>query len=173
MNEPYPEVAVIGAGSIGCFVGGHLGAHARVRLIGRERVRAVIAAHGMRLTDLEGGSVERAPQELDFATDIAAASAARLVLVTVKSDDTPEVACALAPVLCKDAVVLSLQNGLRNVAVLREALSAQTVLAGMVPFNVLHRGHGRLHRASAGTLMAERHPAFDLLLPPHLRHLPA
>ncbi|GAB3024626.1 MULTISPECIES: 2-dehydropantoate 2-reductase [Oleiagrimonas] len=159
MNEPHPEIAVIGAGSIGCFVGGHLGMQTRVRLVGRERVRAVIAEHGMRLTDLDGGRVERLPQDLDYVTDITVARTAELVLITVKSDDTPAVAQALAPVLRESAVVLSLQNGLQNVPVLREALPKCTVLAGMVPFNVLHRGHGRLHRASAGTLMAERHAA--------------
>lgn len=154
MGRDRPHIAVVGAGSVGCYLGGHLGTQADVCLIGRERVREVIMAHGMLLTDLDGGRLERSADKLRFVTDISAAADAALVLVTVKSDDTAEVARQMAGVLRADAVVVSFQNGLRNVDVLREHLPEHTVLPGMVPFNILHRGHGRLHRASGGTLMA-------------------
>jgi 2-dehydropantoate 2-reductase len=161
MNDKRGEIAVVGAGSIGCYLGGLLSAHAEVCLIGRERVREIIDTHGMLLTDLEGGRMRLEPGRARFVTDMQAASTAALVLVTVKSDDTPTVARELAPVLRDDAVVVSFQNGLRNVPVLREALPGRTVLAGMVPYNVLHLGHGRLHRASEGTLMIARDDALE------------
>src|SRR5690606_31902755 len=59
-----------------------------------------------------------------------------------------------------DATVVSLQNGVRNVPVLREALGGdRRVLAGMVPFNIVRRGPGAYHRASSGALMVERDEA--------------
>jgi 2-dehydropantoate 2-reductase len=54
-----------------------------------------------------------------------------------------------------------LQNGLGNVAVLRAALPEATVVAGMVPFNVVGPGPGRLHRATEGGLMAASDPAME------------
>ena len=55
-----------------------------------------------------------------------------------------------------DAVIVSLQNGVGNVAVLRERLPGRRVLAGMVPFNVVARGEGRFHRATSGDIVLER-----------------
>lgn len=146
---------MVGAGSVGCFIGGYLGQHADVCLIGRERVRQLIVDHGMLLTDLDGGNLRLDGHKVRFATDMQAVRAASLVLVTVKSGDTAAAARQMAAWLDPDAVVLSFQNGLRNVPTLREHLPHHVVLAGMVPFNVLHLGHGRLHRASSGSLMAE------------------
>ncbi len=164
MQASDPDIAVVGAGSVGCYIGGRLGTQARVWLIGRERVRAMVAANGLVLTDLEGGHLARAAQEIDFVTSLDAARGARLVLVTVKSADTAEVARQLAPILRDDALVISFQNGLRNADALREQLPGHVVLAGMVPFNVFHRGLGRLHRASEGGLMVQRHPALEAWL---------
>lgn len=164
MNDQIPRIAVAGAGSIGCFVGGQLVDAARVSLIGRARTQALLAEYGLRLTDLDGGECKRAPEALDFSTDVEAAASAQLVLVAVKSGDTEALARQLAQVLDAEAVVLSLQNGVRNVDVLRQQLPAQTVLAGMVAFNVVHRGHGWLHRATSGSLIVEQHPALEPFL---------
>ena len=50
---------------------------------------------------------------------------------------------------------MSLQNGVRNAATLRELLPGRRVLAGMVPFNVVRRGPGSYHRGSGGDLKIE------------------
>ena len=58
-----------------------------------------------------------------------------------------------------DAVVVSLQNGVDNADRLRAGLGRRTVLAGMVPFNVVQSPDGelplRVHRASDGKVMIE------------------
>jgi 2-dehydropantoate 2-reductase len=43
--------------------------------------------------------------------------------------------------------------------VLRAGLPGRTVLTGMVPFNVVHRGPGAFHQGSEGALEVEDHPA--------------
>ena len=166
MSASSSGITIVGAGSIGCYIGGWLGTQVPVRLVGRERVRDMLAEHGLELTDMKGARLQRAGAELDFVTDLASLGDAGLVLVTVKSNDTEQVAREMAAHLRKDAVVVSFQNGLRNADILREHLPGRTVLAGMVPFNVFHRGLGRLHRASAGELMVESHPAFEPWLEP-------
>jgi 2-dehydropantoate 2-reductase len=45
-----------------------------------------------------------------------------------------------------------LQNGVGNVAVLRDRLGGRRVLAGMVPFNVIAMGEGRFHRSTSGDI---------------------
>ena len=59
----------------------------------------------------------------------------------------------------RDAVIVSLQNGVGNVAVLRERLPGRRVLAGMVPFNVVAPGEGRFHRATSGDIVIEQDDA--------------
>ena len=70
MPSSSPTIVVAGAGSIGCFVGGQLAAAGRdVRFLARPRVAAELAAHGLTLTDREGGEVRlagtvRGPRDL-------------------------------------------------------------------------------------------------------------
>ncbi|MBS1121803.1 MAG: putative 2-dehydropantoate 2-reductase [Deltaproteobacteria bacterium] len=156
MSRTEPSIAVFGAGAIGCWVGGKLAAAgASVTLIGRARVIGELA-HGLRVTDLDGGEATCTPQ---LTTEPHAAAAAELVLVTVKSAQTAEAGETLARVLPEGRVVVSLQNGLRNAEILRAALPGRRILAAMVPFNVVRRGPGAYHRASGGSLRIDDDPA--------------
>lgn len=159
-------IAVFGAGAIGCWIGGRLAAGgAEVTLIGRARVLDELAG-GLRTTDLDGGEAgaEVGPGGVRIATEPDAARGAALVLVTVKSAQTAAAGAALAPVLPEGAIVVSLQNGVRNADALRAALPGRRVLAAMVPFNVIRRGPGAYHRASAGALRIDDDPAAAPLL---------
>jgi 2-dehydropantoate 2-reductase len=86
-------------------------------------------------------------------------SEASVVLVTVKSADTAEIAEIIARHAAADAVIVSLQNGVGNVAVLKARLPGRRVLAGMVPFNVTSPGEGRFHRATSGDIVIEQDDA--------------
>ena len=50
----------------------------------------------------------------------------------------------------RDAVVVSLQNGVGNASVLRERLPGRTVLAAMVPFNVIAARRGAISSRHLG-----------------------
>ncbi|MCQ4164380.1 2-dehydropantoate 2-reductase [Tahibacter harae] len=159
------RIAVMGAGSIGGYVGGRLiAAGADVVLIGRERLQREIGAHGLKLSDYRGYHEALAPQQVTVATSAEAAAGADLVLVTVKSAATAAAGAELAQVLRPGAVAISLQNGLGNAAVLRAALPQRIVLAGMVPFNVVQGGEGRFHQGTEGELEVERHAALEPFL---------
>jgi len=153
-----PRIAVFGAGAIGCWVGGKLasGGAADVTLIARQRVVDELA-NGLHVTDLHGDEAIVRPQ---LATEPSAAAKADAVLVTVKSAQTAEVGAQLAKVLPDGALVISLQNGVRNADVLRTALPGRVVLAAMVPFNVVRKAAGTYHRASSGILRIDRHDRF-------------
>lgn len=151
------SICVAGAGSIGCFVGGMLrvGGH-RVSLLARPRVISDINRHGLKITSFEGLQHRLTSAEIGLSDDPAILADAGIILVTVKSDDTAEVADLIARHAAKDAVIISLQNGTGNVPVLREALPDHDVLAGMVPFNVVSMGDGHFHRATSGDILLER-----------------
>ncbi|MBO6718329.1 MAG: 2-dehydropantoate 2-reductase [Rhizobiaceae bacterium] len=152
-----PRIAVLGAGSVGCFVGGmwtHCGID--VTLVGRPSIRDEIAAHGLRLTDHEGLDRVLAPGDLPFETTPDALSNAELVVLTVKSNATRDAAGQIAAHASPNAAVLSLQNGISNIDILQGALPGRTVLRGMTGFNVAWMGDGRLHRGTSGLLAAER-----------------
>jgi 2-dehydropantoate 2-reductase len=153
------RIVVYGAGGIGCYVGGRLAATgAPVTFVGRQRMADELAAHGLRLTDYLGADLRVAAADVRYETSPAAAAEADLVLVTVKSAATEAAAAELAEVLKPGAMVVSFQNGVRNGEVLRERLTDQVVVTGMVPFNVLNRGGGVFHQGTEGALDVQRHP---------------
>ncbi|MBR0793269.1 2-dehydropantoate 2-reductase [Bradyrhizobium manausense] len=146
-------IAVAGAGAIGCFVGGQLAAaDRRVALLLRPRVKAEIEQFGLLLTDFDGSEKRLDAGRLALSEDPAILHSAGIVLVTVKSADTADVAGQIARHAPQDAVIVSLQNGVGNVAVLQERVGGRRVLAGMVPFNVVAMGEGRFHRSTSGDI---------------------
>ncbi|QIO36968.1 2-dehydropantoate 2-reductase [Bradyrhizobium sp. 1(2017)] len=146
-------IVVAGAGAIGCFVGGMLAASGRrVALLVRPRVKTEIERFGLRLTDFGGSETKLDAGQLALSEDPSIFHSAGIVLVTVKSADTADVADQIAQHAPRDAVIVSLQNGIGNVAVLRERLDGRRLLAGMVPFNVIAMGEGRFHRSTSGDI---------------------
>ena len=153
------RIAVAGAGSIGCYVGGCLTLAGReVTLLLRPALAETIARHGLRISDLDGADRVLAPSEVRLATDPAAAFAeADVVLVTVKSGATEAMAGLIAEHAASGATVVSLQNGVGNVDVLLARLGGMArVVPGMVPFNVVQTSAAgqppRFHRATSGTV---------------------
>ncbi|WP_245194889.1 2-dehydropantoate 2-reductase [Kitasatospora phosalacinea] len=147
------RIAVFGAGSIGCRLGGALAARADVTLIGRGPAMAELDRAGLTLTGPGDRRLHARPRT---AVDAAAAAGADYVLVTVKSADTAAAARQLDPHLDGRSTVISFQNGLHNALSLREALRGRTVLAGMVPYNVVRTGPASFHQGTGGELMVER-----------------
>src|SRR4051812_3573153 len=171
-NRP---VVVAGAGSIDCFVGGVLAQAGRdVALLARPRVIDEINRNGLKITSFEGLDRTLASHQLALSEDPAIFRDAGVILVTVKSTDTADIADLIAQHAPPDAVIVSLQNGVGNVAVLRERLAGRRVLAGMVPFNVIAPGAGRFHRATSGDIVIERDGAGTAaqLSVPHLKVRP-
>lgn len=181
------RVLVMGAGSIGCWLGGRLqAAGAVVQFVGRPRMLAALAQHGLTLTDRDKGrtvlpadalrlhasvpaDLAAAPNQTSGA-DLAAPDHAPggggpatplLVLLCVKSGATRAAAAELAAHLPAGTPVLCMQNGLGNAAIAQAVAPQLTVLPAMVPYNVAELGPGHLHRGSAGQLAAQDHPTLQ------------
>jgi 2-dehydropantoate 2-reductase len=152
-----PRIAVLGAGSIGCFVGGAWqAAGLEVTLIGRDRFGADIAAHGLTLTDFQGWRARLPAEGLEFTTRPAALAKADIILLSVKSNDTRAAAREIGRHGRRGASVISLQNGVSNVATLRGAIGKRfEIVQGVAPFNIAYLGHGRFHKGVAGDLVVQ------------------
>jgi 2-dehydropantoate 2-reductase len=149
---------VMGAGSIGAFVGGCLqAAGAPVQFVGRPRMVRLLRSHGLTLTDIDGRERRIEAAALSLHESVPAHAAPALVLLCVKSHAT-EAAAAQLGILPAGTAVLSLQNGLANVELAQRAAPRLRVLRGMVPFNVAELPQARLHRGTSGDLAAQDDP---------------
>ncbi|MFO1395737.1 MAG: 2-dehydropantoate 2-reductase [Burkholderiales bacterium] len=156
-EDAWPRIAVVGAGAVGCYYGGMLArAGAPVTLVGRAVHVDAIRRDGL---TLEIGS-KREQVDATAATDVAAIADARIVLVCVKSGDTEATARAMAPHLARDALVVSLQNGVDNARRMRPLLYAQ-VLACVVYVGCEMAGPGHVRHMGRGDLVVGGEPGSD------------
>lgn len=158
MIDTGAHIVVAGAGGIGCYIGGCLAlAGRKVTFLARPRIVQALREGGLRISDLDGGDRLLAPDAVDASTDPAVLAHADVVLVTVKSGATEEMARLIATHARIDALVVSLQNGVDNTERVKALTSARPVLAGMVPFNVVQSADEaqplHMHRASEGTIL--------------------
>ena len=152
------RVAVLGAGSVGCFIGGcWQAAGLPVTFIGRPNIAHDIREHGLTLSDYAGW--QRSLRGVDFSCVPQPLADADIILLTVKSGATAEAARDIAAHAAEGALIVSFQNGISNVDVLKQELGGRfRILRGMVPYNVAYLGEGRFHKGVAGNLYAENRP---------------
>ena len=160
------EVLVMGAGTIGCFIGGSLAAAGvPVTFVGRPRMLDKLAAHGLTLTDIDGATRRLPAEKLRLCDQVPVGAGPSLVLLCVKSGATAAAAGELAFALPAGTTVVSLQNGISNSAAASQTGPSLNVRAGMVPYNVAEIGPGAFHRGTGGRLAAEDDAALRPWLP--------
>jgi 2-dehydropantoate 2-reductase len=127
-------ILVHGAGAVGGYFGALLarGGH-DVTFVARGENLAALGARG--LTVHLGDETLHLPQ-VRAVGEPAAAPRPDLVLVCVKSYDTREAAVALRPVVGPETIILSLQNGVENEAILAEALGLPPLLLALTQIGV-------------------------------------
>ena len=153
-----PKVAILGAGSVGCFIGGTwAAAGVPVTFIGRPKISKDVDEHGLTLSDYDGWQAHLPPGEVDYRCGPEALDDAKVIALCVKSGDTEAAADEIAEHGTAGATVISFQNGVSNVDVLEQGLGGRFEVArGIVPYNVAYLGNGRFHKGVAGDLYAER-----------------
>ncbi len=153
-TETRLRVAVLGAGAIGCYVGGRLTESCDVTLVGRPSVLDPIAADGLTLGRSGKPTITLSPDRLTLTSDPAWVADSDVVLVTTKSHDTEAIAAAAEPYLGTETVTISLQNGLHNARRLRDILPGP-VLAGVVTYNVARTAPATYLQATSGEILIE------------------
>lgn len=158
------KIVVFGAGSIGCYVGGRLIANGEeVILYGRENFKNTIEQHGLTLTHYELQTDYVSASKVQFSVDPKCLEAADLILLTVKSQDTSNALTTIKQFASHKAVIVSLQNGVKNPEVIRTECPTYKSAGGMVPFNVVNKGDGHFHCGTEGYLVFEKNYETGLL----------
>ncbi|MDE0197768.1 MAG: ketopantoate reductase family protein [Caldilineaceae bacterium] len=155
------RILIVGAGAIGCFVGGKLASagHA-VKLVGRTDTTAALQSRGLELHAADG-AVERIPS-------VSAVSSLReafpgsydLTILAVKSYDTETVLDELAPAeALLPPAILSLQNGVGNEQQIAARFGPQRVLAGTItaPVEVKEPGIVQVTKPTFAVGLADFH----------------
>jgi 2-dehydropantoate 2-reductase len=79
-----------------------------------------------------------------------------VILLCVKGGATMDAAREIAALFPPGSPVVSLQNGVENVARIRAAAPDLEAIAGMVPFNVMQPAPEHAHRATSGVICLAR-----------------
>lgn len=156
-DAPTPgPVLVLGAGHVGCYLGGRLqAAGMTVDFVGRSRVVDELAEHGLRLTNLAGDGWLLPATELRLHTTWPTDCRPSLALLCVKRPVLSDALRGLAEALPADTPVLCCQNGLFPAADAQRAAPQLHLMPAMVPFNITWRGPGHYHQGTAGQLAAQ------------------
>ena len=150
------KIAILGAGSIGCYLGGYLQAGgAQVVFIGRGRVKWDLDMKGLTLSHYKRRTVQIPRDDLVYEIDYRSLSDADIVLVCVKSQDTQSAGEIIADHTKADTLVVSFQNGVSNAQTLR-SITDRPTLAAIVPFNVTPGLRGEYHCGTEGDLIIEQ-----------------
>jgi 2-dehydropantoate 2-reductase len=143
-----PRLAVVGCGALGSFYGARLIRAGRtVHFLLRSDFEAV-ARHGVRILDAQGGFTVRPVP----ARDPAEIGPVDVVLIGLKTTANAAYADLLGPLVGRDTVLVTLQNGLGNEEALAGLFGAERVLGGLcfvalnrtAPGVVHHLAHGRI-----------------------------
>lgn len=119
---------VVGAGSVGCYVGGRLAADGNeVVFMERGPARDVLDRHGLRIESADNAFNLETP-----TTFVAHESAGFFdyVLICVRAAETESVIEAVRPSLSFDCAVVSLQSGIDPMYRLMDAFGARHVMPG-------------------------------------------
>ena len=142
------RINILGAGAMGSLFGGLLAE------AGREVCLVDIWAEHVAAVNDSGLSIEHEEKtrtiRLRAVTRPREAPAADLVVVFVKSTDTPKAAEVLGPLLSPSGLVLTLQNGMGNADALCARTEAARVLAGSTSHGATLLGPGRIRHAGRG-----------------------
>lgn len=147
--KTFKHIAVVGSGAVGCYFGGMLArAGHQVTLIGRKNHVDAILKNGLFMSC----QTFEAHQAILASTEMSAIASSDLILVCVKSPDSETIAKAMKPHLKKDAVILSLQNGVDNAERLQGKL-LQNTYAAVVYVATAMAGDGHLKHFGRGELV--------------------
>jgi 2-dehydropantoate 2-reductase len=155
------KILILGAGAIGCFVGGRLaGAGHQVTLVGRRPLMEKIASDGLILRH-----PTRSPQTVFPKTTTSLSGLAEaydFILLTVKAPDTKQAAEQLAAsnLSFTRSYIVSLQNGIGNEELLVETFGPHKVIAGTItiPISVPEPGVIEVSKDKGGIGLAPLQP---------------
>ncbi|MDG4892697.1 2-dehydropantoate 2-reductase [Mesorhizobium sp. WSM4976] len=140
------RIAMMGAGGIGGYIGARLAqAGGDVSFIARGAHLAAMLETGLSIESDLGGFVLRPVSASEAAVDIGPVD---VVIFAVKLYDSEDAAASMAPLIADNTRVITLQNGIDSVEVLRRHVEGDRVIGGATylsgfinkPGEIIHSG---------------------------------
>ena len=146
------NIVILGAGAIGSLFGALLSKHHNVLLLGKKPHVSAIQSNGLRIQGKtmfhEKISATDTVNDVSFDVD--------LLLLTVKSYDTIKAIKQAKPIISKNTIVLTFQNGLDNIEKLQSVISKNQILAGVTTHGAVFKSPGVIHHTGIGrTIIGE------------------
>ena len=146
------NIVILGAGAIGSLFGALLSKHHNVLLLGRKPHVSTIQSNGLHIQGKtvfhEKISATDTVKNVSFDVD--------LLLLTVKSYDTIKAIKQAKPIISKNTIVLTFQNGLDNIEKLQSVISKNQILAGITTHGAVFKSPGVVHHTGIGrTIIGE------------------
>jgi len=145
------RIAVMGAGAVGGYFGARLAAASN---------DVAFIARGCHLTAMQrGGLTVESPhgnlhiRDALCTEDPTQVGTVELILFCVKSYDTESAAQSLAPMMGRNTVILSLQNGVDNADKLAQVWGSDRILAGVVYIGSELLVAGRIKHSAGGRIV--------------------
>ena len=157
MKKKSPHILIFGTGLVGGYIGGRLQAalsgedEARVSFYGRASMGQNFQAHGLTLSHFKKPELTLPPERLNYITELEGAETPKAIFLCVKSQDTRAAAAQIKAQGWR-CPIISWQNGVGNVARLKEILPGNEIIAGVVPYNITAPKAGHLHCGTGGAL---------------------
>lgn len=143
------NIAVIGAGALGCLFGGHLvvAGHDVWLLHRREQTASTLSAAGISIHRDGDPPLAAGINATTTASDVGTAD---LVLVLVRAHQTPTALAEHAACIGPETLLLSLQNGLRNYDYLLDQVGRERAFCGVTYEAAITKEPGTIIHTSTG-----------------------
>ena len=145
------KYGVIGLGAVGSIIGGLLAETLKndVVLIGKPYQIDVIQKKGIKIIGLD-----KKIENIQITSEFSEIKNLDVIFLCVKSQDTKNAANQMKEHLKKTALIVSLQNGVRNRETIHK-ITGKTVLAGVVLFNAVYQEPGKVNLTIKGGILLE------------------
>jgi len=140
------NIVIFGAGAIGSLFGAKLSKKNNVILVGRKNHVKIIGQKGLKIIGKTNINVKikavESAKEISFTPDI--------LILTVKSYDTKHAVKQALDIIDDKTVVLSLQNGLDNIDILKKYVDYEKILAGVTTHGAFFKKPGVIQHTGFG-----------------------
>ena len=147
------KIAVVGAGAVGCYYGARLARHFDVSFLMRRDLESV-REHGLHIESVDGDFTLEDVAAFETTDKIGPVD---LVVIALKATANGVLLDSLPPLLKKNTVLLTLQNGLGNEEFLASHFPGHPILGGLCfvcinrgePGKIQHLAHGLIELSAA------------------------
>ncbi|TPX32458.1 2-dehydropantoate 2-reductase [Synchytrium microbalum] len=157
MAEIKPKVCILGAGLVGCWLGGklELGGLAEVHFVGRQSfLNQITKSGGLGVSSLDGQISQIPVSKLRFHLTVPTDITFDYIVITTKRVGTISALKSITHLDSPSTSIVTMQNGVRPADDIRTVLSKCDIIVGMFPFNVVEQ-NGVFHQSSSGKLVVE------------------